>query len=183
MKVRSFRVLKNSTLIALALIAVLIETGCVSVNIGGGKTEKSIGVAYTAPSAGFQIIKNERADLAWNNGSTGSTIAYQSTCGDTNDASLDSIAEDLFNGFEDSKDIRSERIPFDGREALRREIEGKVDGVVTQVQAIIYKKNNCSFILTFVTLSKSLVADNSRKAAINGDVSEFERFASSFKAP
>lgn len=157
--------------------------GCVSVNIGTSKTEKSSGVAYSNPSGSFSQIKNERADAAWNNAGTGSTIAFQSNCGDSADTSLESIAQDLFAGFEENKDLRNERIPFDGREALDREIEGKVDGVMTRVRAIIYKKNRCSYVLTLVALTKTLVADNARKAGINGDVAEFERFANSFKAP
>lgn len=183
MTVRAFYDSKFQILFAIVLVLFMSGVSCVSVNIGGGKTERSSGVGYTNPGGGFKPIKNERADFAWNNGSTGSTIAFQSTCGDTTDASLESIAEDLFNGFEQRKELRDERIPFDGREALSREVEGKVDGVMTRVQALIYKKNSCSYILTFVALKKGAVADTSHKAAINGDVAEFERFTSSFKAP
>lgn len=168
-----------ATLFALSFGA----TACVSVNIGPGKTEKSDGVSFVAPGGSFKKVDNKRADGAWNNGATGSTIAFQSNCGDSADIALESIAEDLFAGFEDSKELKNERVPFDGREALDREIEGKVDGVMTRVRAVVYKKNKCSYVLTFVALTKTLVADNKRKAAINGDVAEFERFAQGFKAP
>lgn len=166
-----------------AALLISATSACVSVNIGASKTEKSSGVSFTSPDGSFKVVESKQADAAWNNGATGSTIAFQSTCGDRPDSPLESIAEDLFNGFEDSKTLRQERIPFDGREALDRETEGKVDGVMTRVRAIIYKKNSCSYVLTFVALTKTLVADNSRKAAINGDVSQFERFAASFRAP
>jgi hypothetical protein len=181
--VRAFYDSKFQILFAIVLVLFFSGVSCVSVNIGGGTLEKSTGVVYTSPDSGFKVIKNSRADIAWNNGSTGSTIAFQSTCGDTTDARLESIAEDLFNGFEQRKDLHDERIPFDGREALSHEVEGKVDGVLTRVHAIIYKKNGCSYILTFVSLAKGDVADNARKAAITGDVAQFERFTSSFKAP
>lgn len=177
--------IKNSSVPAFAIVTavILAATACVSVNIGPGKTEKSTGVTFTAPGGGFKDIKNERADSAWNNSATGSTIAFQSNCGDSADLQLESIAQDLFGGFEQSKDLKNERIPFDGREALDREIEGKVDGVVTRVRAIVYKKNKCSYVLTHVALGKSLVADNVRKAAVSGDAAAFEQFAQSFKAP
>ena len=169
--------------LALTLALGLSGTACVSVNIGPGKTEKSDGVSFSAPTGSFKKVDNKRADGAWNNGATGSTIAFQSNCGDSADIALESIAEDLFAGFEDSKELKNERIPFDGREALDREIEGKVDGVMTRVRAIVYKKNKCSYVLTFVALTKALVADTKRKAAINDDIAEFERFAAGFKAP
>lgn len=173
----------NKIIFAVALVLFCSGSACVSVNIGPSKTEKSNGVAFTAPTSSFKPLDGNRADAAWHNAATGSTIAFQSTCGDTTDAPLESIAADLFTGFENSKELRNERIAFDGREALDKEIEGKVDGVMTRVHAIIYKKNQCSYVLTFVALTKSLVADNRHKAAINGDVSQFEHFAASFKAP
>ena len=173
----------NKTLFAVIFVLVLSGPACVSVNLGDTKTEKSSGVQFSPPTGSFKSIGGNRADSAWNNGGTGSTIAFQSNCGDTSDSPLESIAADLFTGFEQAKELRNERIPFDGREALDKEIEGKVDGVMTRVHAIIYKKNRCSYVLTFVALTKTLVAENAHKAAINGDVSQFERFAQSFKAP
>lgn len=160
-----------------------VNFGCVSVNITPGEGEKSRGVSYVAPGASFAPVKSDRADAVWNNSVTGSTIAFQSSCGENADASLESIAQDLFAGFEDLKDLRSDRIPFDGREGLAREVEGKVDGVATRIHAVIYKKNKCSYVLTLVSLAKNLVADTSGKAATNGDTAAFERFTSNFKAP
>lgn len=166
------------------LSLIVLSTACVSVNIGGGKVEKSDGVKFSEPSSGFKAIKNARADGAWNRASTGSTIAYQSSCGDTAESPLESLAEDLFAGFESGKRLKSERAPFDGREALDVEHEGKVDGVATRVRALIYRKNQCTYVLTFVTLPKSLVAATSSKPdPSNGDADEFAKFLSSFKAP
>lgn len=161
----------------------LASTGCVSVNITPSEAEKSKGVSYAAPGDAFVLVKSERADAAWSNTATGSTIAFQSSCGETSDASLESIAQDLFGGFDEIKDLRSERIPFDGREALARDVEGKVDGVTTVIRSIVYKKNKCSYVLTLVSLAKDRVADNRNKAATNGDTAAFERFTSNFKAP
>lgn len=170
--------------LAVPLFAIAFGTSCVSVNIGPGKVERSNGVKLTEPASGFKSIKSERADGAWNRHSTGSTIAYQSSCGDTAESPLESLAEDLFAGFENRKQLKAERVPFDGREALDVETEGKVDGVVTRVRAVIYRKNQCTYIITFVTLPKSLMADTSAKPdPSNGDASEFSKFLSNFKAP
>jgi len=176
----------SSMLCAIA-IAVLAGPACVSVNIGPGKVEKSDGVKFQAPASGFRPINKPEeksgADSAWTNSATGSTIAYQSNCGDAAETSLDSVAEDLFVGFEQAKTLKKERVPFDGREALDIEMEGKVDGVQTRVRALVYRKNDCAYVLTFVALPKSLVADTSNKLAASGDVAEFSKFISTFKAP
>lgn len=166
------------------LLLIALSSACVSVNIGGGKVEKSDGVKFIEPSAGFRAIKSARADGAWNRSATGSTIAYQSSCGDTAESPLESLAEDLFAGFENGKRVKAERVPFDGREALDLEHEGKVDGVATRVRAVIYRKNQCTYVITFVTLPKSLVAAKASKPdPSNGDADEFSKFLSSFKAP
>ncbi|MDZ4085033.1 MAG: hypothetical protein U1E10_18975 [Bdellovibrionales bacterium] len=157
--------------------------GCVSVNISPGKVEKSEGVKFQPPQAGFREIAKSGADSAWNNPATGSTIAFQSNCGDAAETSLDSVAEDLFVGFEQAKTLKKERVPFDGREALDMEMEGKVDGVQTRVRALVYRKNDCAYVLTFVGLPKSLVADTANKPAASSDLAEFSKFISTFKAP
>ncbi len=177
-------ILRRHSISVIAVAALVLPApGCVSVNIGPGKMEKSDGVKYQAPTTGFREIKKSGADSAWNNSSTGSTIAYQSNCGDAAETSLDSIAEDLFVGFEQSKTLKKERVPFDGREALDIEVEGKVDGVQTRVRALAYRKNDCAYVLTLVALPKSLVADTASKPAASSDLSEFSKFLSTFKAP
>lgn len=167
--------LASKVIFAIVLVLFLSGTACVSVNIGPGKTEKASDVSFAAPGGGFKALENARADAAWNNPKTGSTIAFQSTCGDAADLPLESIAQDLFAGFENRKALREERIPFDAREALDQEIEGKVDGVSTKVRAVIYKKNKCNYVLTLVSLAK--------QATANGDAEQFKNFMASFKAP
>lgn len=175
---------QNRAFILTAVLSLcMLQGSCVSVNIGPGKVEKSDGVKFTSPTIGFHLIEKSGADAAWNNSATGSTIAYQSNCGDAAESSLESVAEDLFVGFEQSKTLKKERVPFDGREALDMEVEGKVDGVQTRVRAVVYRKNACAYVLTFVALPKSLVADTQSKPAASSDVSEFSKFLSSFKAP
>lgn len=184
---RAVRDVKSVVIGACLATGIFAGPACVSVNIGPGKVEKSDGVQFQAPAAGFrQISKTEAksgADSAWTNSATGSTIAYQSTCGDSAETSLESVAEDLFVGFEQAKTLKKERVPFDGREALDVEMEGKVDGVQTRVRAVVYRKNDCAYVLTFVALPKSLVADTASKPAASGDLAEFSKFISSFKAP
>lgn len=184
---RKIAMLCKFATISTAVIAMLSGPACVSVNISPGKVEKSDGVKFQAPAAGFRPLKKSEeksgADSVWTNSTTGSTIAYQSNCGDAAETSLDSVAEDLFVGFEQAKTLKNERVPFDGREALDLEMEGKVDGVQTRVRALVYRKNDCAYVLTFVALPKSLVADTANRPAATGDLAEFSKFISTFKAP
>lgn len=170
--------MKNNRTLAVAVMigAILGIAGgpaCVSVNIGQDQASRSSGVTFDGPEAGFEKIDNSRADQAWKNKTTGSTIAYQSSCGETADVPLESIAEEIFFGFEEKIVIRDQRKPFDGREALDAEREGKIDGVATRIRAIAYKKNTCTYVLTFIGLPKHFAADST----------QFVRFVDSFKAP
>lgn len=144
-----------------------------SVNIGPSAPKKSDGTEFKAPQNGFTPIQLSNADYSWKNPTTGNTIAYQSLCGSSSDLSLEAISEDLFAGFDQVRTLHSERKPFDGREALDSEKEGKVDGVTTRVRALIYKKNQCTYILTFASLPHKT----------GTDPAEFDKFISSFKAP
>ncbi|MDX9730663.1 MAG: hypothetical protein RBT63_02730 [Bdellovibrionales bacterium] len=166
----------RQSLIGTLLILLVAGTACVSVNIGPGKGKKSSGVKFQEPSGSFREIDNDRADMAWLNASTGSSIAFQSNCGDSADASLESMNEELFSGFDGSRKIKSDRTPFDGREALQAEVEGTVDGITTHIHTTVYKKNKCSYILTLVTLPKPSVN-------LTTDLETFERFKASFRAP
>ena len=157
---------------ALVITSAALFTSCVSVSLGPGKVEKSSGVRVEEPTAPFVAI-DTKADGAWKSKDTGSTIAYQSGCGESADLPLESLAEELFSGLEEKKEISKQRRPFDGREGLDIEIEGKLDGVLTRTRTLVYKKNRCSYTLTFITLPQNLDLDKPK----------FEKFILGFAAP
>lgn len=160
-------------LLIIALFFLFAASACVSVNIGPDKGARSSGVNYTAPKEPFKEIDSARADSAWKSEKTGSTIAFQSSCGEAADVALEAAADELFQGFDQKSVINEQRKSFDGREALDAEREGRIDGVDTRIRALIYKKNKCTYVITFVGLPKGFEADRP----------VFEDFIASFRAP
>lgn len=159
----------------LAVAAALLEIsslGCVSVNLAGDKVERANDIQFTAPGSPFAELKTT-ADRAWKSTTTGSTIAFLSTCGEAGDLPLESLSQDLLSGFEDSQELKRSKTSFDSREALDVDIKGKLDGVLTRTRAIVYKKNRCSYSITFVSLPKNTELDSAT----------FETFLASFRAP
>jgi hypothetical protein len=51
--------------------------------------------------------------------------------------------------------------------------EGRVDGVLTRLELMLFKKNNCLYTLSYVALTKSF--NDNREA--------YSKFSESFKAP
>jgi hypothetical protein len=159
---------------ALALTMLVIGSACVSVKIGDGQAKRSEGVQFAAPAdSGYQKLETPRADAAWKNTKNGNTIAYQSACGESSEAPLESVAQELLGAFDSSVEPQLQRRPFDGREAIDLEADGKVDGVATRMRAVLYRKNGCSYVLTQIGRTQGHAADREI----------FEKFTRSFRAP
>jgi hypothetical protein len=62
---------------------------------------------------------------------------------------------------------------FNGREALSNEVEGLVDGVRTRIHAVVFKKNNCLYTLSYIGVAPAYPKDHPH----------FDEFLRSFKAP
>ena len=147
--------------------------GCVSVNIGGKKGQKSEDVKYRAPSSPFQSLQSDGADHAWLNKSNGNSIAFHSSCNDPADPPLEAVQAEILSAFEDTKILKSENKTFNGREALNTEAEGAVDGVKTKTELMIFKKNSCVYSLSYVGVVKHFTEDQAK----------FRDFMASFEAP
>jgi hypothetical protein len=163
----------KATGVVFASLVLLFLGGCVSINVGSSKAERSKNVSFQAPDAPFAVLKETHADQAWLNHRNGNSISYFSTCRDPADPSLENITQDLFSDLKDMKTIASDHISFSGREALKSEVEGTVDGVLTRIEALVFKKNDCSYTLSYVGL----------KSAFEADRAKFETFMKSFQAP
>ena len=157
----------------LTLLAVCATPACVSVNIGAKAPGKSKGVTYVAPTAPFESLSDTSADSAWQNKRNGNSISFYSSCNDPSDPPLEAVSKDLFNDMTELKVIRQESTPFNGRESLNMEVEGKIDGVDTRIRSLVFKKNDCIYTLSFIGLPKSFEQDRAR----------FESFVRSFQAP
>jgi hypothetical protein len=157
----------------LGITLVFFFSGCVSVNVGPKKASKAEGVRFETPASPFAALNSEGADKAWLNKTNGNTIAYQSTCNDANDPPLDAIQSEILSVFGNVKIEKTATTEFNGREALRTEAEGVVDGVKTRTELLIFKKNDCTYTLSYVGVAKRFAEDQAR----------FAQFVQSFGAP
>lgn len=164
---------KQRVLRILSLIPAFALASCVTVNLGGGKTTTAQGVSYSQPEKPFEEIKLKDADHAWQNKDNGNTISYLSTCNDPADPSLKAARGDFLASLNSLKIISESESEFNGREALATVAEGRVDGVLTKLELLLFKKNNCLYTLSYVALAKTF-AENQEAYA---------KFSESFRAP
>ena len=152
---------------------VFLLSGCLSLNIGPAKPKKSDSVKYVAPPSPFRDFESTNADHAWVNKRNGNSISFLSVCHDPADPSLEMATQDLFNDLSNTQVLKTEHLSFSSREALRSEVKGEIDGVPTQISALVFKKNDCIYTLSYVGVVKAYPEDHIR----------FETFLSSFEAP
>ncbi len=164
---------KQHVLRLFSILPAFTLASCVTVNLGGGKTTTAQGVSYNQPQKPFEEIKLKDADHAWQNKDNGSTISYLSTCNDPADPGLLAARGDFLASLNSLKIVSENDSEFNGREALTTVAEGKVDGVNTRVELLLFKKNNCLYTLSFVALAKTF----------NDNHANYGEFVQSFKAP
>ena len=71
-------------------------------------------------------------------------VLVNGRCGLANDdVPLTSLTQQLLAGTTSRAFLREERIPFDGREALRAFVVAKLDGVPRFFDLLVFKKNGC----------------------------------------
>ncbi len=154
------------------LFFLIFLTGCVSVNLGSGKTKRSTEVKFRAPNGNFKVISNSNADQAWQSSITGNTISFLTEC-PAPDTTLEALTEE-FTGVLKSKQVKEKKEEFfNEREALQTWAEGKLDGILMKIHSLVFKKNDCSYLLTYV----------GRARVFDKDQSVFTDFISGFEAP
>lgn len=158
---------------SLLCIMMLSMGGCVSVQLGGSKSIRAKGITYTKPDSRFEKASADNVDEIWRNPRNGNAISYLSECGDSSDPSLISVEQGVLSGlypytYESQKDIM-----FENRAARRVSVKGVVDGVPSLVDLLIFKRNNCLYILSYVGLEQHH----------QEDLKVFDRFTQGFHAP
>jgi len=131
------------------------------------------GVTYQAPSHPFESIKKADVDAAWQDRSSGNVISYVSDCQDPSDPPLDQIVFGVLAGVQDLKTETSDTITMQGREARKVRARGRVDGVPSGIELVVFKRNQCIYVLSHVSVEKSFTRGQTA----------FERFAQGFRAP
>ncbi len=157
----------------LLLLSTALIVGCVSIKIGGVKAKKAEGVVFVQPSAPFEELTLPASDHAWTNKKNGNTISYSSSCDDTAEPTLDGAKSDLLSNLTDLKIISEQNGMFNGRESASATASGTVDGVKTQVEILVFSKNNCLYSLSYVGVESSF----------SQNLAQYREFLQSFKAP
>jgi len=154
-------------------IAAFCLTGCISVSLSGDKHEKANGVKLQAPAAPFEKAKGDNVDEIWRNPKNGNAISYLSDCSDQSDPSLLSIEQGVLSGLNPYSYESQTELTFDGRGARKSRVKGTVDGVASVVDLLVFKRNNCIYILSYVGLQQKHSEDQQR----------FDTFMERFHAP
>lgn len=123
---------------------------CVSVQLGQNEIKKSTDYKYKAPEKPWQEISSLRIDHGWKNTRNGNSLSVVSDCSEQQDPTLNSIREGVLTGIDEVELLSEKKTMFNQREALQTEAKGKVDGVPTLMNVLLFKKNGCIFILTYV---------------------------------
>lgn len=130
----------------------LLSVGCASFGCGGGRSF-SAGL-YTDSEASYRVgelgpdwerIEMSQNDLAWHSASRGAIVQVNATCDPFRDVPLTSLRNHLLIGFTDREIRSSERVPLDGREALRSQILASLDGVPRELLLYVLKKDQCTY--------------------------------------
>lgn len=147
-------------------------TGCVSVQLGPGKAGRAAGVSFKEPASPFHKITDNNADSAWQSSKTSNTISFFSECPQS-DAPLEGISDEFHAILKNSKVVDRKMNFFNGREALWTQTEGKLDGIEMKVASAVFRRNGCSYLLTYVARKNRFVDEHAT----------FTQFTEGFKAP
>lgn len=157
----------------LIFFMILLTGGCVSVNLGTSRTHRAEGVRYSEPKSPFVKQDLDAVDAAWKNPRNGAVISYLSECQDPLDPPLDQIVSGVLNGLSQLRVEQEETLTFQEREARRVRAEGRVDGVPSLIDLLVFKRNHCIYILSYVGVKDAFAAHHS----------EFDRFLRGFRVP
>lgn len=148
--------------------------GCVTVKMANdGTGKRAENVSYSEPKKPFEKEDRKEVDAAWKNPKNGNLLSYVSDCADPTDPSLEQITGGILTGLSDLKVNNEETQMVQGREGKRVYASGKVDGVPSEIDLLVFKRNHCIYILTYLGVKKSFSED--RQA--------FTRFIEGFKTP
>lgn len=158
-------------LIAIAIVA--SSNGCISVNIAPERSEQASNVTFVAPSPEFAEVESAGTDRTWRHNQNGNAISYVSECSSSLDQSLERIRHGVVAGINDLAMEQEESLTYNTREALRSRARGKVEGIETKLDLLVFKKNGCLYILTYVGLPDHFPKNQQ----------DFESFIERFRAP
>ena len=99
-----------------------------------------------APVGDWSRVRPGGADKAWFNRNLSATIYFDSNCKERfEDGTLSALLTHLTFGMVQNDPLREDSMTLDGRDALLRVYDGKLDGVEVRVGAVVTKKNMCLY--------------------------------------
>lgn len=142
----------------LVLLVLVLSTwtmaSCVSLDIEP-ETEQAEDLFFSAPKAPFVEKDTESLDAYYIEPKTGNSISIKSACYDPADPSLKSLEKSAFNGMTVVKVLNTKTEEFNNREALHSQRLVKIDGIPVIVEMMVFKKNDCNYIITHVGVEKN----------------------------
>ena len=151
LNLRHFRVLWLFTILSIICSACTISPK-ISPEILIPDTQKSQTVSYKAPQHPFTITQSDSADRAWINPATGSIISYQSICNESLDPNLETILQKFTSDLANKNFLKRTSMQYNGRQSERVLVSGQLDGIAVHLEFVFFKKNSCSYTLSFISL-------------------------------
>lgn len=162
---------KFTTLIFIFALLIALPS-CVSVKIPNTVIEKAKNVGVKPPTSPYKKSNSASSDEMWVSNKTASTISYFTSCSNSEPA-LKAIRTNAFSSLEGVEVTKEESIQISEREGLKSNVEGKLEGVPVKVQFVVFKKNSCSYHLSYVSLKENF----------DKEIEQFTTFVRSFRAP
>lgn len=161
-----------SRLRQILLIYIFFNIACVSIDIPKNELRRSTNYTFTKPNSNdFKTAESNELDHLWTHKDNGNSISVLSDCSSSYDPSLLQIKDGITSGINNLKTKSSNYKTFNKRKALFTHIQGDVDGVMTEFDLVIFKKNGCVYTLTHVATKNSY----------NATKDIFSKFVSNFK--
>lgn len=158
---------------AFALLAALLASACAGPRYEGGVyRDRAMAFRLGETPSSWARIDVSDAKLAFRDDAAQTTTLVNGRCGqDAEDAPLEALRAHLFLLFTEREILEEERLPLDGREALRTVLSAKLDGVPKAFSVYVLKKDGC--VYDFVQISPPEGLPSARPA--------FERFVAGFR--
>jgi len=131
-----------------AILILVLGSGCSATHgraAGGRYVSRNLVYQVGDLPGGWREGDPAAADMAFVHGGLGATIYIDNSCRKYRDASLNVLANHLFFGFEDVDVLRQDIRGLDGREALVRVAEARLDGVLVRLAIAVSKRDSCIF--------------------------------------
>ena len=137
------------------------------------ETESAENLEFSTPMPGFEERSSDKLDGYFVHLATGNSISIKSACFDPADPSLDTLKHSAFNGMTIKDDVEDTKTRFSKRAAITTKKRVEIDGVDILVEILIFKKNNCNYLISHIGVESSF---GKTEAA-------YKNFLSSVRAP